>query len=125
MGWIQSQEDVDEQMERNGGVVKTQSQITSTVRGTCTEGASVQESLWKLLKLLLLLLLLKVLVLAMHILIPTSPFLSKWITVAVVAAISLPALLVSFQGVSCGEVIQKLNLHYNFKNYCRRKRDFI
>lgn len=101
MGWIQSREDVEEQMGRNGGVAKKQSQITSTVRGTCTEGGSVQESLWKLLKLLL-----QVLELAVLMLIPTSPYLSKWIAVAVVAAISLLASSVSLQKVFCEGVIK-------------------
>lgn len=46
--WIQSQGDAGEQMGRNGGVAKKQCRIRSTVSGTCTEAASVQESMWKL-----------------------------------------------------------------------------
>ena len=46
--WIQSLGDVGELTGRNGGVAKKQFRIRSTVRGTCTEAASVQESMWKL-----------------------------------------------------------------------------
>jgi hypothetical protein len=54
---IQSLEDVEEQMGRNGGVARKFFQIKSTVRGTCKEAVSVQESLWNLLNLLILLIL--------------------------------------------------------------------
>jgi len=57
-----SQGDVGERMERSGGVAKRFFQIKSTVTGTYTEDASVQESLWKLLLIVIPA--------------PTSPFLS-------------------------------------------------
>jgi len=37
-------------MERNGGAQRRLIQIQSTARGTCTEGKTVQESLWKFWK---------------------------------------------------------------------------
>ena len=42
-----SQEGAEEQMARNGGAQKRLTQILSTVRDTCTEAKTVQESLWK------------------------------------------------------------------------------
>lgn len=43
----QNQEDAVEQMARNGGVQRRPWPTTSIVRGTSTETATVQESLWK------------------------------------------------------------------------------
>lgn len=43
---IQSLGDVEERMERNGGVARMLLHSKSTVRGTCKEAVSVQESLW-------------------------------------------------------------------------------
>jgi len=43
----QSLEDADGQMERSGDAPRRQWLITSTVSGTSTETATVQESLWK------------------------------------------------------------------------------
>lgn len=51
---IQSQGGAGEQMERNGDAQKKHTQTQSTVRDTCTEAETVQESLWKQLVLLLI-----------------------------------------------------------------------
>jgi hypothetical protein len=53
MEWTLNQGDVGEQMERNGGVAKRLSHIKSTVTGTYTEDASVQESLRNLLPMVI------------------------------------------------------------------------
>lgn len=51
---IQSQGGAGEQMERNGDAQKKHTQTQSTVRDTCTEAETVQESLWKQQLVLLL-----------------------------------------------------------------------
>lgn len=50
----QSQGGAGEQMGRNGGAQKKHTQTQSTVRDTCTEAETVQESLWKQLLVILL-----------------------------------------------------------------------
>lgn len=46
--WKLNLEDVREQMERNGGVAKKLSSVTSTVKSICTVVGVVQERMWKL-----------------------------------------------------------------------------
>lgn len=46
--WNQNQEDVEEQMGRNGDVLRMLCQTKNTVKDTCTEAGIVQESMWKL-----------------------------------------------------------------------------
>ncbi|KAJ6933494.1 hypothetical protein NC651_008786 [Populus alba x Populus x berolinensis] len=81
--WSLSQGDVGEQMERNGGVAKRLSHIKSSVTGTYTEDASVQESLRNLLP--------------MVIPAPTSPF--PYLLESVVLAPGSGHLIISFQDV--------------------------
>lgn len=50
----QSQGGAEELMARNGGVPKKHTQIQNTVRDTCIEAKTVQESLWKLFQLQIL-----------------------------------------------------------------------
>lgn len=115
MAWTQSQADAEEQMGKNGDVIKKQFRITSTVRGMCTEGACVQESLWKLLDEV------PVQALQLQVPIPTSPFHSLLSITA--APLLLPAIphriLFSHQGVFfMMEVIKNLKPLCNFLHPC-------
>lgn len=116
MAWTQSQADAEEQMGKNGDVAKKQFQITSTVRGMYTEGACVQESLWKLLDEV------PVQALQLQMLIPTSPFHSL-LSITAAPPLLLPVIprriLVSHQGVFfMMEVIKNLNPLCNFLHPC-------